>query len=350
MTVKFYVSQDSEGDKWAPDHTHEVEAVQQIARQLWQTFHHRDALYVIISNLHNPSADLVICTEHGLGVVELKHVHGVITMDSGGWYADNGRIKAGRHENPQIQVRSYAQSIREKILPYILPKDMRTDQSRWSKLKFQTCVCFTNPAADSSRIREQLSSETGIRLKPWEHSFKVIAPQEMPAWVDSLRFGVDLGPRNNFEPYKLKRETIVNTVQLALGAVEWSELVELMPDGEPWGYLVIEGDDQSQRIGLRKDVIIVGRDPGNDVVVPQGYRRVGRVHARITRKIGSVVIEDLSSKNGSFINSEIIVGERQLRHDQTITLGDSKAGRDSYQFRFRSRSEDDISISVTKSQ
>ncbi len=49
---------------------------------------------------------------------------------------------------------------------------------------------------------------------------------------------------------------------------------------------------------LIADVLMIGRDPSCEIVIPD--RQVSRYHARLTRTDAGVLLEDLSSKNGSF--------------------------------------------------
>lgn len=53
-----------------------------------------------------------------------------------------------------------------------------------------------------------------------------------------------------------------------------------------------------------KDTLIVGRDLGCEVVIPD--RQVSRYHARITLTKDGVMVEDLGSKNGTFLNGRMV--------------------------------------------
>jgi DNA-binding winged helix-turn-helix (wHTH) protein len=59
--------------------------------------------------------------------------------------------------------------------------------------------------------------------------------------------------------------------------------------------------------GLRwviSEVLIIGRDSGCDIVIPD--RQVSRFHARLSLEGEKTILEDLSSKNGTFLNNEQI--------------------------------------------
>lgn len=73
---------------------------------------------------------------------------------------------------------------------------------------------------------------------------------------------------------------------------------------------------------LRSGENIIGRDPEAAVVIDTPD--VSRQHARIFVNDDRVVIEDLGSKNGTFIGSERLSGPRVLREGEEIVLGSTK--------------------------
>lgn len=50
--------------------------------------------------------------------------------------------------------------------------------------------------------------------------------------------------------------------------------------------------------------LTIGRDPGCDVVIPD--RQVSRYHARISPHQGSILLEDLGSKNGTYYEGKLV--------------------------------------------
>jgi hypothetical protein len=71
-------------------------------------------------------------------------------------------------------------------------------------------------------------------------------------------------------------------------------------------------------IEVPMDDALVGRDPGCDVVVPDGS--VSRRHARIQRRGEGWAVVDQGSANGTFIDSQR-VAEVTLRHGQELRFG-----------------------------
>mgnify|MGYP007070560483 CR=1 FL=1 len=49
-------------------------SIEWMLKKAWEEFHHIQATYAIIANLRHPSADMVILTERGVGILELKLV------------------------------------------------------------------------------------------------------------------------------------------------------------------------------------------------------------------------------------------------------------------------------------
>lgn len=73
--------------------------------------------------------------------------------------------------------------------------------------------------------------------------------------------------------------------------------------------------------GLRwvvSEVLIIGRDSGCDIVVPD--RQVSRFHARLSVEGEKTILEDLSSKNGTFINNEPIKGSIPLSDGDIFSI------------------------------
>jgi hypothetical protein len=71
---------------------------------------------------------------------------------------------------------------------------------------------------------------------------------------------------------------------------------------------------EAQELTFQKDEILIGREPGNDVVVP--LTGVGRHHARITEHERQYFIEDLGSANGTYLN------DARLQPNQPVPLED----------------------------
>jgi hypothetical protein len=76
-----------------------------------------------------------------------------------------------------------------------------------------------------------------------------------------------------------------------------------------------------RHVAVGEGPIVLGRDPGCDVVLADG--RVSRRHARIAPRGGFLVLSDLGSTNGTFLRDER-VAEVTLGVGDVIVLGDTQ--------------------------
>lgn len=73
---------------------------------------------------------------------------------------------------------------------------------------------------------------------------------------------------------------------------------------------VIEGKYANQHWAMDKEEIVIGRDDTCDVVLPE--RQVSRQHIRIFKHDNQYYIEDLQSRNGTWVNGQRVEGTREL--------------------------------------
>jgi pSer/pThr/pTyr-binding forkhead associated (FHA) protein len=73
------------------------------------------------------------------------------------------------------------------------------------------------------------------------------------------------------------------------------------------------------RLTLTEGVHVLGRDPSADVVIDS--TTVSRHHARIRVAADGVTLEDLSSKNGSFVEGRRVVASQRLADGDCIRIG-----------------------------
>src|SRR6185295_5502675 len=72
---------------------------------------------------------------------------------------------------------------------------------------------------------------------------------------------------------------------------------------------------------LAKDVMTIGRDVNNDLVINDS--EVSRNHARLTSQSGGYLIEDLASTNGTFVNGQRLIGPKLLNAGDVVGLGET---------------------------
>jgi hypothetical protein len=71
---------------------------------------------------------------------------------------------------------------------------------------------------------------------------------------------------------------------------------------------------------LTSDTITIGRAVENDIVITS--KRVSREHARVRREGWRVILEDLGSTNGTFLNDERVLTPVELHDEDRIKIGD----------------------------
>ena len=84
---------------------------------------------------------------------------------------------------------------------------------------------------------------------------------------------------------------------------------------------VMDRLDEIQSFDLAKEVIYVGRSPRNDICLKDPY--LSQQHLKISRRGDKYFIQDLGSKNGTFINGVVISPdvEVEIAEGVAITMG-----------------------------
>jgi len=75
---------------------------------------------------------------------------------------------------------------------------------------------------------------------------------------------------------------------------------------------------EGKEICLEKDVILIGRSSQCDIVLANPY--ISARHARIRHDAGRYILEDLGSKNGTYVNGREVRTPHVLRHGDEISL------------------------------
>jgi pSer/pThr/pTyr-binding forkhead associated (FHA) protein/tetratricopeptide (TPR) repeat protein len=85
--------------------------------------------------------------------------------------------------------------------------------------------------------------------------------------------------------------------------------------------LLIEDDEgRSVAVPLIRDEITIGRKEGNTIRLSE--QNVSRNHARLVRRQGSLLLEDLSSYNGTKLNGAAVSAPASLKDGDIILIGD----------------------------
>lgn len=92
------------------------------------------------------------------------------------------------------------------------------------------------------------------------------------------------------------------------------------PREEPMPVLTIETDTAAAKVFDLKsgDTLSIGRQEDNDIVIPE--TSVSRRHAGIESEGDAFFLTDYQSRNGSFVNGQLVIF-RKLAHGDVITIG-----------------------------
>lgn len=94
-----------------------------------------------------------------------------------------------------------------------------------------------------------------------------------------------------------------------------------MPDSGAFKLTIRQGPKPNQAFDLDKDVLSLGREVGNDLVIEDP--QISRRHARLTRQGNSYLLEDLTSTNGTFVNGSRVTTPVLLANGDLIGLADT---------------------------
>src|SRR5256885_2278505 len=83
---------------------------------------------------------------------------------------------------------------------------------------------------------------------------------------------------------------------------------------------VLKGPNEGNVIPLDGDRFVLGRNPDCGIVIP--VTSVSREHAQIVRVQGKFHIEDMQSRNGTFVNNQAISARVALKNNDRIRICD----------------------------
>jgi phosphoserine phosphatase RsbU/P len=82
--------------------------------------------------------------------------------------------------------------------------------------------------------------------------------------------------------------------------------------------IALQGSGPDENLALEGQVVVLGRHPGCDIVLESGA--VSRQHARITNSDDKYYIEDLHSRNGTFLNGKLLTQRQLLNENDEIGI------------------------------
>jgi pSer/pThr/pTyr-binding forkhead associated (FHA) protein len=92
------------------------------------------------------------------------------------------------------------------------------------------------------------------------------------------------------------------------------------PKGEPIGQLVVVKPPEQAGVGYSlADELTVGRAPGCQVRLDDTF--VSQLHARVFRREGKYLVEDLGSTNGTYLNERKVAGPMTMAAGDHLQIG-----------------------------
>jgi ABC-type multidrug transport system ATPase subunit len=171
----------------------------------------------------------------------------------------------------------------------------------------------SSPLSSTRTIRIGRSPDSDVVIDlpmiSWEHAR--ISSENGEFFIEDLHSsnGTSLNQIGN----KITRSRIQITDEVYLGSLKVSASRLLKGAG------TAIGTPAPQPVDLQEQTVILGRDP--ECGEPLDDPLVSWHHAKISRSGSSVFLEDLSSRNGTFLNGIRITSKTELREGQEIGIG-----------------------------
>ncbi len=292
MTFKIFTTPGDDGQAWGQEHKHERRPTLEIAQDIYRKHHGSGKYFALIANLREPPIDLLVITNEGMGILELKDFSSAVTGgESGPWhYLNPDGSKSSevtisqRYENPFDQLSRYRSWLYGKLVEFAKTKNLPAWLHAPKSFYLYGAVVCTGCDFDLS----------GIKIStPW---YQTLFTENVAAWSETLTFG---------SSHRLTIGQIDLIASDLFGAVEWEDVKSHLDTIEPYGELEVYLDGQYvdyRRLNQRE--ITLGRSRDNAITLDRAG--VSRRHATIWWESKGVAIRDDGSTNGTWINGKRI--------------------------------------------
>jgi pilus assembly protein CpaF len=88
----------------------------------------------------------------------------------------------------------------------------------------------------------------------------------------------------------------------------------------PFSVILTEKGGSTQRLDFDSQEITIGRIDENDICLPKG--NISKKHTRIVVKDGKIIVLDLKSTNGTYVNGKKLAGPQVISPDDKVYIGD----------------------------
>src|SRR5256712_8709469 len=100
-------------------------------------------------------------------------------------------------------------------------------------------------------------------------------------------------------------------------------LSTLSPPGAPtmpFSVILTEKGGATQRLDFECEEITIGRVDENDICLPKG--NISKKHTKIVVKDGKIIVLDLKSTNGTYVNGKKLARPQAISPDEKVYIGD----------------------------
>src|SRR5215831_14936326 len=88
----------------------------------------------------------------------------------------------------------------------------------------------------------------------------------------------------------------------------------------PFSVILTEKGGATQRLDFESEEITIGRVDENDICLPKG--NISKKHTKIVVKDGKIIVLDLKSTNGTFVNGKKLAGPQVIQPSDNVYIGD----------------------------
>src|SRR3954453_16524813 len=88
----------------------------------------------------------------------------------------------------------------------------------------------------------------------------------------------------------------------------------------PFSIILTEKGGPTQRLDFESEEITIGRVDENDICLPKG--NISKKHTRIVVKDGKILVLDLKSTNGTYVNGRKLAGPQLISPADKVYIGD----------------------------
>src|SRR5882757_2300371 len=84
--------------------------------------------------------------------------------------------------------------------------------------------------------------------------------------------------------------------------------------------ILTEKGGETQRLDFDSEEITIGRVDENDICLPKG--NISKKHTKIVVKDGKIIVLDLKSTNGTYVNGKKLAGPQVITPTDKVYIGD----------------------------